>query len=253
MKVYDSYEDAVEDSHTYEDAGVIEVVSSKTQARRKSLVVAGEKTVDKRQTVQNMFVLSFVWQGRQLDVLEIGGACGATYFELSHLLPKSIESWHVVETAGMAAAGRKLFQNNRLFFYDKLDTAVSKVYPELLIAQGVLQYLRDPLQALETWLGYGFPYVYVTRTLVGLDIEHSIITKQVCKLSEHGPGSVPKRSVERGTSQPLTIVPLESVTSCMSVGYDVLFTFIEREDHSLLLGSQTVRTRMVGFLLKKVL
>ena len=177
MKVYDSYDDALVDSHTYEDPGVIQVVSSKTEAYRNALLAGKDKTVNNRQTVQNMFVLSYVWHDRPLDVLEIGGACGASYFELNHLLPGRIKSWHVVETPAMAAAGRKLFQDDRLTFHDDLDTAVAQLESlDLLIAQGVLQYMRDPLQTLEALLKLGFAYVYITRTVVGDGIQRPIIT-----------------------------------------------------------------------------
>lgn len=253
MRLYNSYDCALADSHTYEDPGVIQVVSSKTEAYRNALLAGKDKTVSNRQTVQNMFVLSCVWHDRPLDVLEIGGACGASYFELSHLLPRRIKSWHVVETPAMAAAGRRLLQDDRLTFYDDLDTAVSQLEnPDLLMAQGVLQYMRDPLQTLEALLELGFAYVYITRTVVGDGIERPIITKQVANLSEHGPGAVPKGFTDRKTSQPLTIVPFESIASRISVGHAVLYSFVEGENGSMRIGPRTVTTRTVGFLLEKV-
>jgi putative methyltransferase (TIGR04325 family) len=200
-----------------------------------------------------MFVLSHVWNGRPLDVLEIGGACGASYFELAHLLPQRIRSWHVVETAGMAAAAKRLFEDNELFFYDDLGIAVSRLRNlDLLVAQGVLQYVRDPLQTLEALLRLDFTYVYITRTVVGDDIEFPVITKQVVNLSAHGPGSVPKGFVDRKTSQPLTIVPHECITSRISIGYDVVFAFNESQDSRMSIGAKTMKTKVVGFLLRKV-
>ena len=252
MKEYDSYDCALADSHTYEDPGVVQVVSSKTEAYRNALLAGEDKTVNNRQTVQNMFVLSYVWHGRPLDTLEIGGACGASYFELSHLLPGRIRSWHVVETPGMAAAGRRLFQDDTLTFYDDLDVAVSQLEnQDLLIAQGVLQYMKAPLRTLEALLKLGFAYVYITRTLVGDAIERPIITKQVVNLSAHGPGLATKRFTDRKTSQPLTIVPFESIASRFSVGHTVLYSFIEGQNGSMRIGSRTVTTRTVGFLLQK--
>ena len=253
MRVYDSYNHALADSHTYEDPGVIQVVSTKTKAFRDALLVDKGKTVDNRQTVQNMFVLSYVWHDRPLDVLEIGGACGANYFELSHLLPGRIRSWHVVETPAMAAAGRGLVRDDRLTFYDALDTAVAQLENlDLLIAQGVLQYLMDPLQTLEALLKLGFTYAYVTRTVVGDSIQHPIITKQIVNLSAHGPGAFPKGFTDRKTSQPLTIVPFASIISRISVGHTISYSFIEGENASMRIGSQTVTTKTVGFLLEKV-
>ena len=253
MKVYDSYDYAFADSGTYEDPGIIEVVSSKSEAYKSALAGDNDKSINRRQTVQNMFILSHVCHDRPLYVLEIGGACGASYLEISHLLPGAIKKWKIVETPAMAAAGRRLFQDNTLTFHDDLDTAISQLENrDLLIAQGVLQYVRDPLFSLESYLKLGFAYVYITRTVAVDGTEHPIVTKQVSNLSAHGPGTVPNGFADRQTSQPLTIVPFESITSRISVGHTVLYSFIEGENASVRIGSRTVTTRMVGFLLEKV-
>ena len=206
MEIYDNYDRALADSHTYEDPGVIQVVSSKTEAYRNALLAGKDKTVNNRQTVQNMFVLSHVWHDRPLEVLEIGGACGASYFELSHLLPGRIKKWNVVETPAMAAAGGGIFQDSILIFYDNLDTAASQLGKRnLLMAQGVLQYMEDPIQMLETLLKLGFAYVYITRTVASDDIDCPIITKQVTNLSSHGPGPAPKGFTDRKTSHDCSV------------------------------------------------
>jgi putative methyltransferase (TIGR04325 family) len=257
MKVYDTFDLALADSDTYEDPGVIDMVSRKTDAYRKA-IGEQDRMVTDRQTVQNMFVLAYVCPDRRLDVLEVGGACGAMYFGLYHLLPERINTWRVVETPAMAAAGRLLFQDDRLTFFSDLGTAVSNLTNRnLLIAQGVLQYLKDPLQAVEDFLTLGFEYVYITRTVVGVGIERSVITKQVINLSGHGPSPDSRFSLQgnwcnRKTSQPLTVVPFESLTACVSSGYHVVFSFAEGEANPILLQSRTVTTRMIGFLLEKI-
>jgi putative methyltransferase (TIGR04325 family) len=170
LKVYESFDQALSDSHTYEDPGVIEIVSRKTAAFRKMLGATSVKRVDSHQMVQNMFVLSYVFQDRELDVLELGGACGAVFLELNKLLPGRIRRWHIVETPPMVVIGRESFQEEKLAFYDDLRTAVSGLNNlDLLIAQGVLQYLREPFLQLGDLLDLGFEYVYVTRTLVAHD------------------------------------------------------------------------------------
>ena len=109
LKVYESFDQALSDSHTYEDPGVIEIVSRKTAAFKKALSASSLKRVDNHQIVQNMFVLSYTFRDRKLDILELGGACGASFFELNQLLPGRIRRWHIVETPSMAASGRESF------------------------------------------------------------------------------------------------------------------------------------------------
>ena len=62
---------------------------------------------------------------------------------------------------------------------------------------------------------------------MGDGIKQPIITKQVMNLSDHGPGAFPKGFTDRKTSQPLTIVPFESIASRISVGYSVAYSFAE--------------------------
>ena len=252
LKVYQSFDQALSDSHTYEDPGIIEIVSRKTADLREMLGATSVKRVDSHQMVQNMFVLSYVFQDRELDVLELGGACGAGFFELNKLLPGRIRRWHIVETPSMAAIGRDHFQEDTLAFYDDLDAAVSGLRSlDLLIAQGVLQYLREPFLQLGDLLNLGFEYVYVTRTLVANDRGEPIITKQVVDLSAHGPGMAPKGFVDRKTSQPLTILPFESLRDRFRGGHNILFSFVEGEEMDMQLESGVLKTRNVGFLLKR--
>ena len=126
IKEYDSYNSALEDSNTYEDPAIIEVVASKTKSYKESLTSNARQYIDiDFQTAQNMFVISYIHSDRSIGVLELGGACGASYYELSHFLPGMIGHWFVVETRAMAAAGRKLFHDDRIKFFSQLEVAAS--------------------------------------------------------------------------------------------------------------------------------
>ncbi len=143
----------------------------------------------------------------------------ASNVKRSTLLP----GWHIVEIPAMAAAGRKFFQDDRLTFYDDLDTAVSQFENlHLIVAQCVLQYMPDPLQTLEALPKLGFTYVYITRTLVGDGIDHPIITKQLAKLSAHGLGVFPNGFTDIKTSHHSTIVLFDAIASRISVGYSAV-------------------------------
>jgi hypothetical protein len=83
------------------------------------------------------------------------------------------------------------------------------------------------------------------------DIVEPIITKQVAVLSAHGPGTAEKDFADRKTSQPLTILPLESLSSRLRNGYEIIFAFFEGKDMNVQVGSREVKTRNVGFLLKR--
>ena len=68
LKEYENFEMAQADSLTYEDSGVVEIVSRKTQSFIKSLT--SDYVVNNRQIIQNMFVLQYVSAKRKpIDVL----------------------------------------------------------------------------------------------------------------------------------------------------------------------------------------
>jgi putative methyltransferase (TIGR04325 family) len=172
-----------------------------------------------------------------------------------HLLHGRIKSWAVVETPSMAAAGRKLFQDDRLKFFEDPRAAVAGIEsPDLILAQGVLQYTESPLRMLDNLLGLGFKYIYVTRTAVTVgadEREGPIFTKQITTLAAHGPGALPPDLKNHRTTQPLVLVPCEALAARVLPGYRLLFRFDESEEGSVLIGSKTVTIKDVGFLAVK--
>ena len=252
LPAYENFEQALANTGGYEDRDIIQVVCRKTEALRRELSENSDlATIGDRQTVQNMFVLSHVWAGEPLNVLDIGGACGATYFVLNHLLPGKIGSWSVLETPGMAAEGRRVFQDIRLTFIEDIDREVTRRCDfDLLLASGVLQYLPNPSGALDAWLEMGTPFIYLTRTAVGIDIDKPIITKQVTDLASHGPGPLPEGLLNLKISHPLTIIPYETIISSLSRRYKTEFVFKEEEDKSMWVGSRLIKISTMGFLLR---
>jgi putative methyltransferase (TIGR04325 family) len=253
LQEYENFEMAQADSLTYEDSGVVEIVSRKTQSFIKSLT--SDYVVNNRQIIQNMFVLQYVSAKRKpIDVLELGGACGASYFELNHLLPCHIKNWLIVETPAMVAVGKKIFENDKIKFFDDLQSAVNQLEnQDLLVAQGVLQVIPEPLQSFETLLKLGFPFVYVSRQTVGEDIEQPIITKWLSDLSAHGPSTkIPEGFQNRKTSQAFTIVPAQELIRIISEnGYKIQFFFDETEDFKLIIGKKSITSKTIGFLLTR--
>jgi putative methyltransferase (TIGR04325 family) len=250
-KFYDDFASALADSHGYENPGLVHLVSAKTRLLRQHLISDANRTVTDRYALQAAFVLAHIRSSKPLNVLEIGGACGALFSELNHLLPSSIGSWHIVETPPMAEVGRKLFEDDKLTFFDDLPSAASRLKPDLVIAQGVLQYMPNPLETWKALLGLGAGHVYVSRTVVGVDLERPIITKQVCKLSTHGPGQVPAGFQDRTMTQPMVLISSESYVESAS-GYRLKYSFNEGDVESYAIGSRVVKTRSVGFLFNKV-
>ena len=249
-KDYESFQKALEDSNSYEDPRLIEVVKEKTRRYREALANGGKPAIATRQMAQNMFVLSYVEPHRPVNVLEIGGACGASYFETQLMLPGRIRHWSIVETPAMAAAGQSLTNDPNLSFHSDLASAAKQLESrDLAIAQGALQYAGDPLQMLKDLFALELSYVYVTRTAVA-NVDRPIFTKQETDLSAHGPGTLPN-APDGKSSQPLTLVSRDALTSAVPANYEILFNFDESEERTLSISGRRVLVRDFGFLARK--
>jgi len=194
-----------------------------------------------------------IYSDKNYNVLELGGACGANYFQLNHFLSPLISNWFIIETPEMVKAGKKFFENERVKFFNDLNIAVDEIEKkDLFIAQGVLQYLADPIGEIENYLKLNFANVYITRTIVGLNIDSPVITKQVVNISSHGPGKIPEFLHDRKTSQVLTILPYSNIIDVISkYGYKTQFNFDEGEYSTLKINNKKVDTKNIGILLTK--
>ena len=246
-KNYESFQQALEDSNSYEDPRLIEVVKEKTRRYRDALANGSRPAIATRQMAQNMFVLSYVEPQRAVNVLEIGGACGASYFETQLMLPGRIRHWSIVETPAMAAAGRSLTDDPNLSFHSDFAAATTQLESrDLAIAQGALQYAGDPVQMLKELFALGLSYVYVTRTAVA-NVDRPVFTKQETDLAAHGPGTLPNAPSDK-SSQPLTLVSRDALVSAVPANYEIVFNFDESEERTLSVDTRRVLVREVGFL-----
>lgn len=246
LREYESFAAALRDSDSYEDPRLVEVVKEKTRRYRESLVQ--KPPIRTRQLVQNLFVLSYVEPLRSLNVLEVGGACGASYFEMDLMLPRRIRRWSIVETPAMAAAGES---DSKLSFHSDIKIATNSLESrDLAIAQGALQYAGDPLQTLADLCALELSYIYVTRTAVA-NTETPIFTRQVTEIAAHGPGQLPN-APEGSSSQPMTLVSFEALLEALPSNYDVVFKFEEGEERSVSVGNRLLSVRDIGFLARKV-
>ena len=243
---YESFDHALADSNSYEDPRLVEVVREKTKRYRVALSTSA-RTVESRQTAQNMFVIAHVEPHRAIDVLEVGGACGASYFELKHLLPNRIARWSITETPAMAHAGTNINDDPALSFHSDLTSAAEQLATrDLAVAQGVLQYTPDPSATLKALFDLQFSYVYITRTAVA-DVDSPVYINQETDLAAHGPGTLPNAPAGKST-QPMTLVNAASLLAAIPAIYEIVFNFVESGDRVLVAGDRRVTARDIGFL-----
>ncbi len=82
----------------------------------------------------------------------------------------------------MVKAGRRRFEDGRLRFFDSVPQAIADLPDRhVLMAQGSLQSLPDPMGALEEFVQLGFLSMYLTRFDVVEGMDRPVIVRLVNK------------------------------------------------------------------------
>ncbi|MDI6740345.1 MAG: methyltransferase, TIGR04325 family [Candidatus Edwardsbacteria bacterium] len=249
---YASYQEALSDSDGYQQAELLNLVREKTRIYRGSLARDPSRTIDNPQLTQNLLVFASLGNTGPIQVLELGGACGAAFFEMDTFFPGIIKRWAIVETPAMVATGSASFQSDRLVFSSDLAGALKQgTQPDMVLAQGVLQYLKDPLKTLGDLAALGVRHLYFCRIMASPDIQSPLFTRQEANLSAHGPGPMPEGFTDRVTTQPLTIVPASAFDAIPAAGYNIVYSFREGPDFIWRLPGREIAVRHVGYLYRK--
>jgi putative methyltransferase (TIGR04325 family) len=103
--------------------------------------------------------------GGRLNVLDFGGALGSSYFQYGKLLRRVPDvRWNIVEQEHYVRAGQRHVETKQLRFYPSIEDCQLECRPNLILMSSVLQYLRDPAQAIRAIAGVGAAYLLVDRT-----------------------------------------------------------------------------------------
>lgn len=127
---------------------------------------AYERRADQTPLWHESFVLAagMIAASRQkIHVVDFGGGAGSAFSQLVASLPPGIAiRYVVVETPQVCAAGRELFQDDpRISFVSTLGEA--DVAPDLVYANGVLQYLDDYADTLRRLAALGASHILLSR------------------------------------------------------------------------------------------
>jgi len=118
-------------------------------------------------------------RGGALRVVDYGGSLGSAYFQhrrfLSHL--KELR-WRVVEQPHFVAAGIKHLQDEHLRFHTDLQDACRDDRPDVVLASSVLQYLPDPVRALDELASIHAQVLLLDRTCFDREMDRAVLRVQ---------------------------------------------------------------------------
>ena len=87
--------------------------------------------------------------------------------------------WLVVEQTGFVECGRREFAGDVLRFFDTVEEAAASSRPNVVLLSGVLQYVTEPIDVLESVGHTGADYVVIDRTPIAVNGEQTITVQVV--------------------------------------------------------------------------
>lgn len=167
---YSSWQEAEQETTGYSKTDILEKV--KTSLLK---VKAGEALYERDSVLFEKVYRSFplltallriaVENHGSLSVLDFGGSLGSTYFQCKDFLSVINNlKWCVVEQEHFVSCGKDLFEDDYLKFFYSIETCIQLEQPDVILLSGVIQYLEEPYQFLNSLLNFGFKYILFDRT-----------------------------------------------------------------------------------------
>lgn len=219
---YPSFESAQEAAAGYQDPRIVATVAEKTHRYIDNLDPSRGVGLH---LIQTGLAVCMARTRPQIDVLELGGACGATFFELDARFPDAIRSWTILETSAMADVGRANFATQKLSFVDRVDETLHAKAFDLAVAQGALQYTPDPLRAIVALTDLEPTIICITRTSMALRADGLVHGVQRSRIADHGPGVLAEDRGEAST--PMTLLSRETYLGAISSDYSLVLPLDE--------------------------
>lgn len=117
--------------------------------------------------------------GGSLRVVDFGGSLGSAYFQHRRFLSSLRElRWRVVEQPHFVAAGVKFLQDESLRFHVNLQDACREDRSDVVLASSVLQYLPDPVRALNDLASIHAPLLVLDRTCFDREVGRAVLRVQ---------------------------------------------------------------------------
>lgn len=165
---YSSWEEASKKTKGYDGEGIFEKV------KQSALKVKNGEAACERDSV--LFdELQYSWpslaclmyvaackEGR-LSVLDFGGSLGSSYFLNKFFFNDLNVEWSVVEQPHFVEFGKKEIADSVLKFYVDLNECFLERKPNCLFLSGVIQYLEDPYQWLESFVDSKIDFILIDR------------------------------------------------------------------------------------------
>ena len=190
---FETYDEAIKFSDTYENKDLVRVIVGKSLAYKKNLNFINNLNLDNisdARTVRTFISIASGVNNKSLKILDFGGSAGVHYFTAKQILNQDITlDWVVVETEELVEEIEKYdFENKELSFVSSISklTKDDRKF-DVIYANYSLCYTSDPMLYLEELLKLNFHKLFITNTALNTSNEQ-IVGLQTSKLSTNGIG-----------------------------------------------------------------
>ncbi|MEW6400639.1 MAG: methyltransferase, TIGR04325 family [Chloroflexota bacterium] len=215
----------------YEEDALVRVVLAKTKIFQKQLLTDPSMAWT-GQTTQLLFGLSLALAqhrqtkpGHPLQVIDVGGACGAHYFTVRSFFAREVTfCWYVVETLAMAQAAHEL-ENDELHFCSDLNIALEACHPiDMIHSSGTIQCVQQPRELLGDLVNFGARFLLLSRLGVTRG-QQDVICIHQSRLSDNGPGPLPEGFQDGISRYPFSFIQLSDLDAIIGRSYRTIFRF----------------------------
>ena len=116
-----------------------------------------------------------------LNVLDIGGSLGSTYFQTKHLLDrKCIDSWNIIEQPHYAILGNREYADEKLSFSSSVDELLLvREKMDFVIFSSVLQFIETPGQFIQRIIDKTPSFILIDKTPISTDGETHLSIQRI--------------------------------------------------------------------------
>lgn len=230
---YATYADAKDAclGYGYENEMLVDVVFQKTLNYKNELKSSGSLAALEASLQSMIGILLAELEtntNKTINVIDLGGACGAHYFYMRGALGnKKTFRWHVVETPAMVKKA-KLFETDELHFFDDISIAKAAFKSDIdyFHSSGAIQYFPEPERTLKEVFSSEARFVMLSRLALSSG-RREVIAVQETMLSANGPGPLPIGVQDRLCKYPVIYYPKQKLEELIHEKYSIALRFDE--------------------------
>jgi len=118
-------------------------------------------------------------KGGKLSVLDFGGSLGTTYFQNRRFFFGLNIEWSIIEQKHFVKFGNRDIADDKLKFYESIDSCLKERSPDVVVLSSVLQYIESPYTFLNELIEYGSEFLIFARTGFTLNNKDRLTVQKV--------------------------------------------------------------------------